>query len=62
MMLIAFFWTYSLDGEIHFDINETLVIDPPVNDSPCINDTNGPLDLTEINSHIGTTCGAIGAK
>ncbi|MEM9545223.1 MAG: MopE-related protein [Bacteroidota bacterium] len=30
--------------------------DPPVNDSPCISDNNPPIDLSDVGTHIGTTC------
>lgn len=34
----------------------------PINDSPCINTSNSPYDLTGGGSHKGTTCGALGPE
>ena len=36
--------------------NSFVCPDPPANDSPCINDSNPPIDLTVDGSHTGTTC------
>lgn len=36
--------------------NSSFCPDPPANDSPCINDSNPPLDLTVTGTHEGMTC------
>jgi len=41
-------------------VDSTPPCDPPINDDPCINSVNPPLDLTEVGTHTGTTCCARG--
>ncbi|MDF1698214.1 MAG: hypothetical protein P1U56_20365, partial [Saprospiraceae bacterium] len=42
--------------------NSVLCPDPPINDDPCIESDNPPLDLTDIASHLGNTCCARGPQ
>ena len=51
------------ETDIEGDFTLNIKIDvPPINDDPCINDDNPPLDLTGGGSHTGTTCCARGPK
>jgi len=51
------------ESDIEGDFTLNIKIDvPPINDDPCINDDNPPLDLTGGGSHLGTTCCARGPK
>ena len=49
----------GIEGD--FTINLLLEV-PPINDDPCINADNPPIDLSGGGSHSGTTCCARGSK
>lgn len=51
---------FTLFTSFNAAICSSMCPDPPLNDNPCINQINPPLDLTLSGQHVGTTCCARG--